>query len=64
MRNSNSGRTPASDLSAKEWKVVDEFISSLTRVAALENKFSVSDLAYILGLVFSEEDLKNLKEEL
>ncbi len=64
MKNSDSGRTPASNLSADEWRVVDEFISSLAKINALEDKFSVADLVYILRLVFSEQDLQNLKEKL
>ncbi len=64
MKNSDSGRTPASDLTADEWRIVDEFISALARINALEDKFSVSDLIYILRLVFSEQDIQNLKEKL
>ena len=64
MKNADSGRTPASNLTADEWKIVDEFISALAKINSLEDKFSVSDLIYIFRLVFSEQDLQNLKEKL
>jgi hypothetical protein len=64
MRNSNSGRTPTQNLSREEVEILDELISVLIKIDALKDKLSVSDLAYILYLVFPEKDIKALKEVL
>ncbi len=55
-------RTPTSELSEEELKLTDELTSVLVKMNSPNDRFSVTDLTYILGVVLSPADIQFLKE--
>ena len=55
-------RTPTSRLSNEELKLTDELTMILVRMNSPEDRFSLADLAYILGVVLPPKDIQLLKE--
>lgn len=55
-------RTPTSQLSDEELKLTDELTSVLVKMNSPDDRFSVADLAYILGVVLPQKDIQFLKE--